>query len=174
MLKELNNIRIFFDFPTKEFNVREVARILKIAPATASKKLKEFSKKGILKEKAERNLLLYKANLENESYRDLKIYYNIRKIKESGLVECLNLYYLKPTIILFGSFSEGMDNENSDIDLVIISEKTSEFPKIKEFEKKLSRTLQLFVVKDINDLKNNHLINNVINGINIQGKSRWI
>jgi len=174
MFKELNIIKIFFESPTKEFNVREVGRILKIAPATASTKLKILVREKILKERRERNLLLYKANLESDTYLDLKKFYNIKKIKDSGLIESLNKFYLKPTIALFGSASNGLDTEDSDIDLLIISEKNTEFQDKETFEKKLNRKLQLFIVKEIRNLKNEHLMNNVLNGIILQGKIKWI
>ena len=45
---------------------------------------------------------------------------------------------------------------------MIISEKTEEFPNIKKFERKLKRRIQLFVIKEIKDLKNEHLVNNVL------------
>jgi len=173
-MKELNILKIFFESPTREFNVREASRILKIAPATASKELEKFAKKEILKKRDERMLKLYKANLDGELYKDLKIFYNIRKIKDSGLIEELNKFYLKPAVLLFGSVSQGLDIEDSDIDLVIISEKTIEFPKIKEFEKKLNRKIQIFALNKIKDLKNEHLINNALNGITIRGEIKWI
>jgi predicted nucleotidyltransferase len=173
MFKELNILKIFFESPMREFNVREAARILKIAPATASSQLKLFTKDNILKEKRERNFILYRANIDSEEYKDIKRYYNIKKIKDSGLIEELNKSYIKPAIILFGSAYEGMDVENSDIDLVVISEKTSEFKDIEKFEKKLNRPIQMFIVKDLKDLKNPHLINNILNGIVIQGELKW-
>ena len=170
----LDFLKIFFEEPNREFNVREVARILKIAPATASKELENLDKKGILKKRNERMLKLYKANIENEFYRDCKVFYNLRKIKDSGFLEELNKFYLKPTVILFGSGSEGRDTEDSDLDFVIISEKTKEFPKREFFEKKLNRKLQLFIVKGVKELKNKHLMNNIINGVTIQGEIKWI
>src|SRR3989338_6623154 len=174
MFKELNIIRIFFEEPNREFNVREVARILKIAPATASSQLKELARERLLKEKKERNLIIYKANLDDERYKDLKVYYNIRKIKDSGLIEELNKFYIKPTIVLFGSASFGLDTEDSDVDFVIISEKNKEFPDVQKFEKIINRRLQLFIIKNIKELKNSHLINNVLNGVVIQGELKWI
>ena len=174
MFKELNILKIFLESPTREFNIREAARILKIAPASASSKLKRFSKEGLLKERNERNLLLYKGDLDSERFKDLKLFYNIRKLKDSGLIEEFNKFYLKPAIILFGSGFYGLDTEESDIDLVIISEKKQDFPELKQFEKKLNRRLQLFVVTNIKELKNNHLINNVLNGLVIQGEIKWI
>lgn len=174
MFNELNILKIFFEDPLKEFNVREIARIEKIAPATASSKLKNFAKNGLLKERKERNLLLYKAHMDNEAYVDLKKYYTIRKIRESGLIGELNRFYLKPTISLFGSCAFGSDTKESDIDLVVISEKNKEFPEKERFEKKLGRGLHIFMVKELKDLKNEHLVNNVLNGIVLQGEIKWI
>ncbi|MFT4261261.1 MAG: nucleotidyltransferase domain-containing protein [Candidatus Woesearchaeota archaeon] len=170
MFKELNTLKLFLEDPTKKFSVREVARLLKISPATASKKLKYFNKQGLLKYKQELNHDLYKANIENHKFRDLKVYYSITKIKNSNLIQELNKFYVKPTIILFGSTATGYDTKNSDIDLVIITEKKQDFPKLNEFQKIFKKQLQLFVLKDLKDLKNSHLINNVLSGIVLQGE----
>lgn len=174
MFNKLNNLKIFFEDPIKEFNVREVARILEISPATASKKLKEFAKQNILMERKQKIFHLYKTNLESDCYRDLKIYYNLRKIKDSGLTNALDKFYLKPTIVLFGSAAFGLDTKTSDFDILVISEKTKEFSDLKRFEKKMNRKLHLFIVKNIKELKNKHLINNIINGITLQGNVKWI
>ena len=173
MFKELNIMKLFFESPTREFNVREIARILKISPATASKELKMLEKKGLLKSKTQKTFNFYKADMENDSYRDLKMYYNIRKIKDSGMIESLNKFYLKPTIVMFGSCVYGTDTETSDFDILIISEKTAEFKESKTFEKRLNRSIQIFAVNDIKQMKNGHLINNILNGITIQGLIKW-
>jgi len=173
MFTELNTLKPFFEAPSTEFNVREVARLLGINPATASKRLKELKKTGFLVYRKERMLDLYKAALDNEVYRDLKLYYNIRKIRESGLIKALNRFYIKPTLVLFGSASTGLDTISSDIDILVLSEKVKRFPETEKFSKKLGRLLQLFVVKNLTDLKNKHLINNVVNGKVIQGEIAW-
>ena len=173
MSKKIDTLEIFFEEPTREFNIREVARILKKSPTTCSTLLKKFSKEGLLYERIERMLKLYKANLESDYYRDLKTFFMIRKIKNLGLLDALNEFYLKPTMILFGSVASGLDTETSDIDLLIISEKTS-VPELKKYEMSLKRKIQIFAVKDIKDITNKHLINNIINGINLQGKIKWI
>ena len=173
MFKELNILRLFFESPTKEFNVRELARILKISPATSSSELKKFAKNGILVKRKERILDLYKSNLDNELYKDLKTFYNIRRIKDVGLLDALNNFYLKPAIVLFGSSSFGLDAETSDWDIFVLSENTKEFPDLKKFEDKMKKPIQIFAAKNIRDLKNPHLINNVLNGIKLQGKIEW-
>ena len=169
----IDTLKIFFEEPSREFNVREISRILKISPATASKELKELARRNFLKERKERIFILYKANLESDDYKDLKLYYNVRKLRESGLIDALNRFYLKPAIILFGSAVHGLDTETSDFDLLVISEKTKEFPDTKKFEEKINRRLQLLVVRDLKDLKNQYLISNVLNGMTMQGNIRW-
>src|SRR3989344_2819646 len=103
MFKELNILKIFFESSSKEFSVREAAKLLKVSPATASKELKELFKEGFLKYRKERVLDLYKADLGGDAYTDIKMYYTLTKLRGSGIIEALNKFYLKPTIILFGS-----------------------------------------------------------------------
>jgi len=174
MFKQLNDLKIFFEEPNREFNVREYARLMKISPATASKILKNLSNRKILLGREERIFKLYKSNLDSGLYIDLKIFYNIRKLRESSLIDELNDFYLKPVIVLFGSASFGMDNENSDWDILVVSEKKKSFTDLKKFERKLKRKIQIFNVNNITDLKNDNLINNVLNGAIIQGKLKWI
>jgi predicted nucleotidyltransferase len=174
MFNEIDELKIFFEEPSRQFNVREVARILKINPATASKKLKDFTKKGLLKYQKERIYDLYQADIDNVNYRDLKVYYNLLKIRFSNFIEDINRFYLMPTIIFFGSASNGYDTEESDFDFVIVSEIKKEYDKKKEFEKIFNRKLQIFPVKNLKELKNEHLINSVLNGIVLQGEIKWI
>lgn len=173
MFKELNILEVFFESSTKELDVREVAKAVKITPATASKKLKKFAKQGILKYKKERILDLYAANLESDSYKDLKVYYSITKLRKSGLIEELNKFYIKPTVILFGSVAHGLDTETSDIDLVVVSERAKDFPEKEVFGKRLGRVIQIFAVKKLQGLRNPHLINSALNGIVLQGELQW-
>ena len=154
MFKEFEILRLFFEEPSKNRSVREAAKAARVAPATASIRLKECTAAGLLTYRAERTLDLYQANLESESYRDLKQYYTLRKIRDSGLLEALDEYYIKPTVVLFGSSAHGTDIETSDIDLVVISERVGEFPAQAVFEKKLKKSLHLFSVRSPEELRN--------------------
>ena len=75
---------------------------------------------------------------------------------------------------MFGSAAHGMDTETSDFDILIISERKNDFPELEKFERKLNRKIQIFRVAKIKDLKNEHLINSVLNGIILQGEIKWI
>ncbi|HLC31637.1 MAG TPA: nucleotidyltransferase domain-containing protein [Candidatus Nanoarchaeia archaeon] len=173
MFKELNNLAYFFEYPNREFNIREIARLQKRSPATISKELKEYAKQEIIQLKKERNLLLCKANLDNSMFKELKKFYTLKKIRDSGIIEAINIFYLKPSIILFGSAAKGLDVEESDIDLAIISENNKEFPNTVLYEKKVNRKIHIFPLKKIQDLKNKYLVNNVMNGVIIQGEVQW-
>ena len=173
MFKELNILKVFFERPTQEFNIREIARILHKAPATISTALKRFADADILMQRPDRRHLFYRSNLESDAYRDLKRYFTIRRLRESGLLEAINRYYLKPTVVLFGSAATGLDTETSDIDLCVISERTDALPEHERYVKKFGRELQIFAVRNIKDLRNPHLVNNVLNGIVLQGGVQW-
>jgi len=173
MSKKVDNIlALFVEEPDRKFNVREAARILKINPSTASKYLNQLAREGLLIKKKERNLILYSADTESRKFRDFKIYYNIKKIRESGLVDFLEKEMNYPeTIVLFGSYVKGENTKRSDIDLFILS--ASEVPDLKPFQKKLEAEIQIFVHsrKEIEQMKikNKELLNNIINGIRLSG-----
>lgn len=180
MSRKLNEFRIiprvlepFLREPGREFNVRGLARELGISPTTASTHLKGYAEAGILTEKQDRNLKLYRRNIDSDLYRDLKVFHTVRTLKDSGLIDALNDFYHFPTIILFGSSSTGYDTGGSDVDLAVISENAEEFPKQSEYGRKLGKELHLFAVKTLKGLRNEHLVSNVIDGITLQGGKTW-
>jgi len=172
MLEIINSLDLFFEDCTREISIREYSRIKKIAPVTAGKILRNLVEEGLLNKREDRGYILFRINSFSFEGKKLAIIYWKNKLKE--LIDEINKFYNCPTIILFGSIEKCENNLGSDIDLVIISEKTTEFNKISEFEKKLKREIQLFVVGSIKDLKNKNLINNVLNGTKLEGSVEWI
>ncbi len=173
MFKELNNLKPFLKKPRAEYGVREFARLQQIAPATASKFMEGFAKKKVLKKRTLRKYNLYKANSASQMYREVKRFHTILQLHSSGLLDTLHEEYLNPTIILFGSAAQGLDDENSDIDLCIITEYKKEYMYQKKFEKKLGKELQIFIIKNISEISNKHLRSSIANGINLQGMIVW-
>src|SRR3989338_856899 len=155
----------FIEEPEREFHVREVARAVKVSPATASQYLKKLAKAGLLTSKLERNHRLYRANAESSNYRDTKIHYNISRIKGSGLVDYLKIELNHPkAIILFGSFRKGDNVPESDIDIFVVAAVKKKL-NLSGFEKKLGHPIQLFVYSQSElekmKLKNRELLNNI-------------
>lgn len=170
-------LEYFIVEPEREFHVRELAKLSKKSPTTTSKYLNKLKKERLLISRRKFNHLLFKANNENLLFKDVKRSYNIRKLRESGLMEYLIEEFKHPeAIVLFGSFVKGEDIPKSDVDILVI---TSLLPLLGEnsnlikFERKLGHKIQLFVHnnKEIDKMKikNKGLVNNWINGTVLDG-----
>ena len=166
MLEIINNLSSFFEDCYRRVNVREYARIMKISPPTASNILKLYHKENLLKKETYKNYILFYANKEDKTFRDLSRIFWDKKLKE--FTEYLEKSLINPTIILFGSLSKAETKKDSDIDLAIFSYKKD--INILKYEKKLKRKIQIFWFNSIQDIKSKELANNIINGYLIRGK----
>jgi len=159
--------------PEKEFHVRGISKISGKSPTTISKYLKKLAKDKILISERKFNHLLFRANVEGDKYKRLKLDYNLDKLYNSGLIDYLVEEFNHPeAIVLFGSFAKAQNIERSDVDLLIISGSKKHI-ELEKYEKKLGHEIQLFVhsVKDIEFMKekNGELLNSFINGIVVNG-----
>ena len=166
-------LNVFIEEPNKEYHIRELARFIKLSATTVSKYLEKYRKEGILTSKRERGHILFKANIENKNYKDIKLYCNIEKIRKSGLIEHLINELNRPeSIILFGSFRKADNTPSSDIDLFILTPIKREINTDK-FKKRLKHNIQLFMYskKEFELLKRNNkeLLNNILKGISLEG-----
>ena len=129
---------------------------------------KELQKEGILKKLEVSKVNFYSAYRISKEFLIEKKLYNIKILFYSELVSYLIEKYHNPLIIIFGSFSKGEDIESSDIDMYIETQKKEEFD-LNKFENILNRKIQIFNYKNINEIKNKELSNNIINGIILNG-----
>lgn len=163
----------FINEPEREFHIRELARINRKAPTTVSKYLFKYEKKGLLTVKKRFNHLLYRASFESPIFRQVKLFYNLKKLRESGLINYLTEEFNNPeAIVLFGSFRKAEDIPKSDIDLLIITSSKREGD-LTKYENILKHKIQLFLYSrnDIDKIKikNKELLNSFINGIVLEG-----
>ncbi len=166
-------MNLFLEDSYREFNLREVARLTELNPMTASKYLGRLVKDGVINKKSERNYILFSADTESISFRDMKKYYNVKKLRSSGLVDFLeNELGYPDVIILFGSFAKAENTSESDIDLFVLSGSKKKLD-LSEFESKLGAEIQLFKHsrKEFETMKrsNKELLNNILNGIILSG-----
>ena len=162
-------IRRFFSiYPTSRLRVRQMERELNLPLPSVIRYCKELEKENILKKEKISNIYLYSADRSSKSYLFEKRLFNVKLLFESGLVDHLIKEYSNPTILLFGSYSKGEDIEKSDIDLYVETPKKHDF-NLQKFEKILNRRIQIFNYKNINDITNPHLSNNIVNGIILNG-----
>ena len=162
----------FFEEPNREFSIRELSRILKINHTTIRMHLNHLKKEGHLSLRKQGIYTFYRLT-ENKKTINIKLYYNLEKIRKSGIIEDFEREYALPTIVIFGSYAKARDNQNSDIDICLISNINKEF-KAEKYEKELHRkvsihrfTKQAF---EKSGKTNPGLVNSICNGIVLSGE----
>jgi predicted nucleotidyltransferase len=161
-----NVLQEFFDSPRKNFQMRAISRIIKLAQPSVSNYLKELTKEKLILKQKTGLYPIYIANRENELFKLYKKLNLIQRIQTSGLLSHVYDSCIPDCIILFGSASIGEDIEESDIDLFIQSR--TEKINLTKFEKKLKRKINLFFEEDFVKLSK-ELKNNILNGIILRG-----
>lgn len=130
----------FIENPYEEVYLRDFARKLNISPNTSQRFLELFLAEGILIDFRRGNLRYFKANLESNYFRSLKIVFEIRKIEKSGIVK-----YLKEegavSLVVFGSVAKGESDRGSDLDMVCIGIKGK--PNVLGYQKKIGREINI-------------------------------
>lgn len=150
---------LLFGHPGKRFTIRQIARKTGIPPSSVQRYVKEIRKEG---------LITGENKLAGSRYaKFVKAMFIIDELFNSGLIDYLDKRLSPSAIIVFGSARKGEYEHESDIDLFV---ETTKEPKVelREFEKKIGHSIQLFIEKDINELPP-RLFNNVVNGIKLTG-----
>lgn len=169
MLQKYNRYKIlqeFFNFPRKNFHIREICRLTKISQPSTINHLKELEKERLIIKEKKSIYPTYEANRDNELFKIHKKFNIIIRVHESGLVDFIYNSCLPDTIILFGSASKGEDIEGSDIDLFVLAPEKK--INLEKYEKSLNRKINLFFKENFDKLSN-ELKNNILNGIVIKG-----
>ena len=174
MLQKDNRYKIlelFFEDPNLNgggFQLREISRKVNVATPSVKKYLNEIEKEGLIIKAKHRihSYPIYYANRDNNNFKFLKKIDTLTKINESGILEYISEKCMPNAIILFGSASIGEDLKESDIDLFVLSDK--EKVDLMQFEKKLSKKINIFFSDNFNKLSK-ELRNNIINGIILKG-----
>ena len=159
-------MNLFFEYPSRNFQIREVSRLSKIAVTSVKKYLDELRKEGfVIKDKN----TLYPSYISNQQNRMFKIYkqqYFILKLHSSGFIDYLEDELHPKCIVLFGSMGKGEYNYGSDIDIFIQAPEKK--LNLLQYEKKLNREINLLFEENFSRLSK-ELKNNVINGIILKG-----
>lgn len=165
MLHIIDNLQPFFKDCYKRIGVREYARLKKLSPPTASKLLSYYHKEGLLKKEQDRQYHYYYADKDSRFFRKLSVIY--WQIYFKDLLEHIEHNSTEPVIVLFGSFAKAEVHPESDIDLAVFTPKQE--IAIQKFEKKLKRNIQLFLFRDLDDVKDRNLLRSILNGEKLRG-----
>lgn len=157
----------FLQNPGSEFHLRELARVVKVSFPWVRRVVNELAKEGYLIKKKSRGLILVKADRERGLFTALKRSHNLFRLYRSGVIDYLADAYTRPeAIVLFGSYGEGEDTENSDVDIAVITGRHIELD-LARFEKLLHRTIKVIELRKEEIEK--EFWNTLINGIVVYG-----
>lgn len=152
-------LELIFENPNKGFTIREISKETKVASASVQRYIESMRKDRLIDEKNK--------FIDNRYNKFIKTFFLIEKLFKIGLIDHLNKELTPSAIVLFGGGRKGEYDKESDIDLFIETTKKKEVNLV-QFGKKIGHEIQLFTEKDIKDLPDN-LLNNVINGIKLEG-----
>ena len=130
-------LRFFVIHPGQSFYEREIARKAYLSPSSTHYVLTHLYDDGMINRKKNGRMYFYSIDNTNPYLKEFKILVNLLLIEP--LVE--KLRGLSQKIILFGSWAQGTDAEDSDIDLFIVS---SEKEKVLSIVNKLSYSAKLY------------------------------
>lgn len=156
---------VFFQDPHKNYQLREISRIIKLDHKSVLIHLKRLIKQGFIKENTKTLYKSYVADV-NDHFIRFKRGINLINIYESGLVDHLIENTSPKFIVLYGSYSHGTDNAESDIDLYV--ESAEKKLDLAAFEKKLNRKIHILFEGNMSP----ELKNNLVNGIVLSGNMR--
>ncbi len=169
MLQNYNTYRVlqeFFDFPRKQFYLREISRNVKLALVSVINHLQGLVKEGLIIRNEKGLYPTYQANRENEVFKLLKKQNTTLRMFQIGLIDHIEEKTRPDCIVLFGSASRGEDNEESDIDIFVQSKRIE--LDLKRYEKMLHRKINIFYEDNLKNLSK-ELLNNIINGSILYG-----
>lgn len=171
MLQNYNRYRVlglFFDSPTKVFQLREMSRMLKMGLPSVINHVKALEAEGFVVAGKLGPYTGYAAS-NNSLFRLYKRNDTVLRLHETGLVSYLVDRYMPDAIVLFGSASRGEDVEESDIDILLVAKE--EPVNLREFETGLKRNISLHFEPDTTKLPE-ELLNSIANGIVLYGYFR--
>jgi predicted nucleotidyltransferase len=127
--------------PTRKIRVRELAKQLKLSPAHISRTLRILASNGFFKEDT--------VDLSNPYVRALKTFFNIKQLQEKNVTETLKKIDILGAGV-YGSWSNGSNHEDSDLDVWIKVHENPGERKIaivsNDIRKALGRSIQILVL----------------------------
>jgi predicted nucleotidyltransferase len=113
----------FLKNPTTQFYIKELSRILEISPRSALEAMKMFGSENILIKEVIGLAHLYRLNNELPLVKSLKRMHILFLLHENELVEkAMTVDENMISLVLYGSYSSGDNDERSDLDLIVITQ----------------------------------------------------
>lgn len=159
-------LNFFFEHPTRDFQIRGIAKTLKIPKTTVSYHINQLLNKKLIIKHKKGVFPSFRANETDELYRFCKRQEALRKIIESGLLEYIEEECNPRCIILFGSFAKAEYDAESDIDLFVQAPECH--VNLEKYAKKVGKDINILFEAEPSKLSP-ELFNNIVNGVKLRG-----
>jgi DNA-binding MarR family transcriptional regulator len=114
-------VELFCTYPGREFSVSELAEETGLSKTWVSEKIDELEREGLIEVEERRNTKI-SSFVSSEENKRLKQVLNLEKLRWSGVVnDIVESYSYPEAVVLFGSFASGEDDQDSDVDIAVIS-----------------------------------------------------
>jgi uncharacterized protein len=151
---DLKILGLFLSNPNTPYHVKEVSRKLGVSPASVSYAMRYFEDTGYVMKEEKGLAHIYRLNKEHPVMVSFKKAYGIALIQSTNPVEAF--LSADPNIVsfaLYGSYSDGSFDEQSDIEFVAVApsaidkfSNTRKFSEVrKALEEKVGRPVAIFV-----------------------------
>lgn len=169
MIRELTSnegeILEYFAERPDEIHIRGLSEEVGMPYASVRKALKDLEEKEFVKSDKKSKMTFYSPT--DKKFREAKKLVNLEKLEDSNLVDFLEKELRPEAVVLFGSFLEGRDDQDSDIDLAVIGGRNKDLD-LTEFEEELCREIQTTQVENLRE-ENEEFKNTLANGLVLQG-----
>jgi len=150
------NIKIIKLVDKEKLHIREIADRLKISPGSVHKLVKKLKSKKLINQEKQKNRIIIKLNKDKTIIKEIK-----RIINFNDIINTKSYKKLKKLgkIGIYGSFAKGTNDNKSDLDIWIQTEKKEQKIRhlIRELEKELNTKVNIIILtkSKINSIKNN-------------------
>ena len=139
------NLEIIAIISEESLSLRDIASRLRCSVGKVHQAIKLFKQNGLVKTEKIKNRLIIKPDRNNPIYQKIKALINISKIINSKTYKRINKIGI---IGIYGSYAHGSDDKESDVDLLILTDrKELELREmIRELEKELSKKINPLIL----------------------------
>ena len=174
-------LRAFCKYKGKEFTLRELGRLLRVSHAGVSKAIVDLEKMNVVTLRVIGRSNVYSLNKESYTSRIAMMLFRMEEQALEELVKMLKRAMDHPTIIscvIFGSIVRGSETASSDIDLLVIAERSDQAEDVvvraqREVTNKFGSSLSPYYIspKEFERRRNSALIKGIIqNHILLHGR----
>src|SRR3989338_8850597 len=161
--------RRIFNYPNTVFHIRKLAKETGLSTTAVESAIHELQEHQIIRVQDNDLTKNIQADLNSDAFRFYKRVFNLYQLH--SLLEAIKRPFQPKAIVIFGSFAKGEDIEESDVDILIITNRKDEGSLskiIKITEKELNRTIALHILESL-DESEPEFRNAVANGIVVYG-----